>query len=145
MKAEEAAAIVNGMIFRPGWRLRAEPAGKDFLMSLLFTRAELEHRIIVQASVPTVDTSYVADNGTYTVPKRMDPAAMIDVSDLHDEADIAAALLTQLVGPFQLHEDREFLRVRAGGRWAAPLHPHTDEGIAAWQRLTEPAAAAEAA
>lgn len=123
MTPEQAITQIESMRFRPGWTLHAQQT--------FFTGPGA---VYVWAEVKTFDTSYRAPDGTLTRPLTLHPEALIRVSGL-DEAGLVAALLRDLVRPFDEHEDREFLACsRPGGRWYAPLHPHTPEGERAWER-----------
>lgn len=123
MKASEAVAAVNGMIFRPGWKLSAREV-----------RLYGPDHVRVVARVTTVDTSYPTPEGEYKVPLTSTLDTVLDVSDL-DLAGLCHAIITwaEMTDP---HEDREFLRIWDGGRWTAPLHPHTEAGERAWERVT---------
>lgn len=120
MKAEQAVEQIRGMIFKPGWRFRASPYGSLVVADLI---------------IDTVDSSHPSPSGKYPVPalglyggeRVLDPASL-------DEAGVCAELLG-LAAEKDSHENREFLRVLRNGRWVAPLHPHTPEGIANAARL----------
>ena len=121
MTPDQAISVIHNMRFRPGWSFKAEV---NWLCD--------EGEIYVEAKVASYDTSYRTADGALTRPMTMDPEAIIKVTDLN-EAGLFNALIAQLVRPFDDHEDREFMvSPRPGGRWYAPLHPHTPEGNAAW-------------
>jgi hypothetical protein len=122
VKASEAAHHVNGMIFRPGWKFRAEP---------FFGSSSL---VFIEAEITTVDTSYPSPDGEYQVPKviTLDTVLRVDELDLPGLCE----RIILWAESCDLHEDREFLRVWDGGRWRAPLHPHTDEGQRAWEMVS---------
>ena len=131
MTPEQAISQVNEMVFRPGWRFRAvqQPwlTGPD--------------EIYVQAEVQSWDTSHRAADGTLIRPMTLHPDALIKVSEL-DRDGLFCAIINQLVRPFDDHEDREFLATQqSGGRWRAPLHPHTAEGERAWAKGADDRAA----
>lgn len=123
MTPEQAAHQINEMVFRPGWR---------------FAAARYDATTVgVVAEVESYDTSYRRGDGTLYKPMTLHPSALIDVSEL-DRDGLFCAIITQLVRPFDDHEDREFLASRSGsGQWRAPLHPHTTEGDAAWAKGAE--------
>lgn len=123
MTPEQAISQISEMVFRPGWSFRAY--------------AWDDTSVYVVATVQTFDTSFRRQDGTLYVPITLHPEALIDVSEL-DRDRLYCAIITQLVRPFDDHEDREFLAARqAGGRWYAPLHYHTDEGKLAWAKGAE--------
>lgn len=123
MTPEQAISQIKDMVFRPGWRFDAEV---NWVCG--------PGQVYVQAEVRSYDTRYRAADGTLTTPYTLHPEALIGVIEL-DRDGLFRAIITQLVRPFDDHEDREFLATRqSGGQWYAPLHPHTDEGIAAWDK-----------
>jgi hypothetical protein len=85
---------------------------------------------VVTYIIDTVDTSYPSESGQYTVPKRLTH----DVEREVREVDPYELLRTVIDDAHRIdqHEDREFLRVRTGGTWKAPFHPHNDDGDARW-------------
>jgi hypothetical protein len=117
MRAYEAADLVAGTIFKPGWRFSARPRGT---------------LVQVELDIDTVNTSYPGPDGRYRVPLSTYDEKLLNVDGM-DEEDLCYELLKMAAGK-DSHENREFLRVRRGGRWVAPLRPHTDQGIRAWAR-----------
>jgi hypothetical protein len=121
MRKQDVVRTVNSMIFRPGWQLSAEPMGFD----------DVWVRFVVQ----TVDTSYPSTGGTYNVPKTLDTGFRLDVTEVNSVEQLTYKIL-QMAHEFDVHEDRELLRVLDGdGRYSAPLHPHRAEGNEAWDLL----------
>jgi hypothetical protein len=120
MTPEHAVTVLANTIFRPGWTLSAETAGR--------------HHVSVVATVRTQNTSYADRYGQFTMPITIEPPAVrIDVSAL-DETGLLHAVYSQLIHMIEEHESREFLQVRTARGWYAPLHPHTDEGERAWRQ-----------
>ena len=117
MTPEQAVAEVNGMVFKPGWRVLAERFGPV--------------KVMVTMYIDTVDTSYPEADGvcrkTVTLyrEKMFDPARM--------DLEAVCYQVVMLAAQTDVHEDREFLKVRrADGTWYSPLHPHTTQGERAW-------------
>jgi hypothetical protein len=121
MKAHDAIKLVNGAVFKPGWRLVAD------YQSL--------YSIRLGFVIDTVDTSTPDEQGRYTEQRTLGPARVIEVRDLEGEEDLAYEIL-KFAADMDTHENREFLRFRRpDGSWRAPLHPHTLDGELAWAFL----------
>lgn len=122
MTPEEAAEVIRRSRFRPGWTFRTAILDRT--------------RIRVMAEIDTYDTSYRDRYGRLTRPGTIAPLdrAIIDVTEL-DIAGLLHAVITQLVRVIDDHEDREMFVLPRDGRWSAPLHPHTEDGMRAWERL----------
>lgn len=126
MKQDEAVTLLNRTIFRPGWRITAQP------------QAGSSTRVQVTFDISTVDTSYPSEQGAYEVPYVMKPPLRLDASRYDTEEDLLYRVL-RAVSQHQEHEDREFMRVWRDGRWVANFHPHTDEGASNWERAGQAA------
>lgn len=117
MRSDEAVALINGATFHPDWKISAYPFG-GFQVEVTFM-------------CKTYDSSYPDPDGTYRTQVMIGPSDVINVRDLDDNGVLTAVLKAK--AKIQEHEDREFLRVRdEHGNWVAPLHPHRDDGNAAW-------------
>ena len=112
MTTSEAIEIINDLIFRPGWRITARPAGWN--------------KIGITYVIDTVDTNYPPD---YLVPRMVGDEFEVDVSQL--DADGLLLALLQRFADTHKHEDREFLRRRSEGL-NAPFHPHHIDGEMRW-------------
>jgi hypothetical protein len=116
MNTQEAVEAVNGMVFKPGWRVTAA----DFL-----------GMVEVTMYIDTVDTSYPDADGTCRKQVTLYREKMINPGGLDLEGLCYQVL--KLAMETDVHEDREFLKVRGeDGRWYSPLHPHTRAGEEAW-------------
>jgi len=117
MDAWQAADLINRTIFRPGWKIDARVLG--------------DSAVDVEFRIETVDTSYPSPDGEYRMPKTLVHAVQLDVRD----TDLLGVLRSLLREAHEIdeHEDREFLRVRAGSAWDAPFHPHKPMGEISWQ------------
>ena len=117
MTPEQAVAEVNGMVFKPGWRVQAEPFGPV--------------KVIVTMYIDTVDTSYPDPDGVCRKTVTLYRETIFNPDGMDLEAVCYQVLMLGV--QTDIHEDREFLKVRrADGTWFAPLHPHTPQGERAW-------------
>jgi hypothetical protein len=119
MQVNDAVRLINSTTFRPGWRLSARPARYD------------PTSIVITYDIDTVDTSYPDEAGRYKVGKHLTSDIVHDVSS-KDAYQLLRAVLDD-AHQIDQHEDREFLRVRQGGAWIAPFHPHNPDGEARWE------------
>lgn len=118
MNTEQAINAVNGMVFKPGWRLLAEHFGHG--------------RIYVTLYIETVDTSYPSEDGTCRKSVTLYRDRMVEVRESTTLEDLCFEVL-KLAAEVDVHENREFLKVRgADGQWTSPMHPHTTAGEVAW-------------
>jgi hypothetical protein len=114
MTPDEAVVLVNGSVFKPGWKFYALADGPD--------------AILLGLVIETVDTSYPGHDGICRRPARLAPDKKIEGVGGMDEAGLLYAMLKFAAG-LDSHENREFLKVqRPDGSWVAPLHPHTMDG-----------------
>jgi hypothetical protein len=120
MKATEAVEQIRSTAFKPGWRFEGRHYGGDL--------------VLVELLIDTVDTSYPDADGVCRERIRiLGGDKLVNVAAL-DEAALCVELLA-IADEADEHENREFLKVRQpDGSWKAPLHPHTNEGNAAWRR-----------
>jgi len=127
MKAAEAVELLHRLTFRPGWLITGttegvEQPGKEY--------------VLVEFMIMTVDTSFPNVTGRYTIPKMLMPEFKVDVARMTPYLFLDAIL--RQVHELDVHEDREFLRVRQDdGSWKAPFHPHTPQGELDWLVLRE--------
>lgn len=124
MTPEEASELLNGVTFRPGWKITTQ------------AHTWLHHELDIYVTLTTVDTSYPGIDGEYRKPHKFTARRIIRVEPEDDEMVILKRFL-DAAHELDWHEDREFLRVWRDGRWTAPLHPHTPEGEVNWVTLQE--------
>ena len=119
MQTAEAIRHINGMVFKPGWRVQAVEMLPDL--------------VLVELLIDTVDTSYPDPDGVCRKEVTLYRETYVRPSATASLQELCYAVL-KLAADTDIHEDREFLKVRdpATGRWVAPLHPHTPEGNRAW-------------
>lgn len=114
MNIDDAAELVNGLVFRPGWEISAE---------------EMSGVLLVFFDIDTFDTSYPGPTGVYYKAKKIMSSKYIrNVEDL--TPDQVRYRILELAHEVDWHEDCEFLREKVDGQWVAPFHPHnpdTDE------------------
>ena len=119
MQTAEAVRQLNEMVFKPGWRVHAD--------------YDLTDLVLVELLIDTVDTSYPDPDGVCRKQVTLYRSTYIRPSQIASIQELCYEVL-RLAADTDIHEDREFLKVRdpATGRWVAPLHPHTPEGNRAW-------------
>jgi hypothetical protein len=122
MLASEAARLVNRTTFRPGWRFFADSIG--------------DGSIVVSFETVTCDSSYPDYAGRYLRRVLLGDTWTFDVSGMTTHEQLLFAILGRIHREWDVHEDREFLRVlQPDGSWYAPLHPHHEAGKRAWAAL----------
>jgi hypothetical protein len=130
MRVTEAIAIIEDLVFRPGWTLEARPAyvldGDGFRVSRSWNKIE------VSVTIETVDTNQQYAAGGYRKPKTILDEFEVDVS-LLDRDGLEYELLKGFAATHS-HEDREFLRSRSNG-YEARFHPHRTEGNRRWDAV----------
>jgi hypothetical protein len=130
MRAGEAVDLINSAIFRPGFKLSASMAG-----GYSYLRSFDSNRVSVFLQMDTVNTSYPDADGEYRQRLRQPyPSEIlsVDVTDMTGN-ELLRKVLDTIHEQVDMHEDREFLRVRQpDGTWHAPFHPHRADGDAAW-------------
>lgn len=116
-----ASAIVNSMIYMPGWTFTAEDHSNRF-----------EGTIKVRVDYPALnsDRAMAPD-----YPQAIDTYATfpITVGDCDDATDIYYKMI-QALTDIWIHETREFLRDPAS--LEAPFHPHRLKGMTRWAQAT---------
>lgn len=119
MKSSQAIEQIRNSVFKPGWEMEASSFGGDL--------------IILTFYIHTTDTSYPDFDGVCRKPITLVRDELVDVSPM-DEVALCAAIIC-LADQIDIHEDREFLKVRQpDGSWKALLHPHTAAGERAWDK-----------
>lgn len=122
MNVHEACTLINdNLAVKPGWHVHAQPAGG----------AEVWLRIWAD----TWDSSPQYAPG-YERGRQIKPGGYrsITVSRMDNTLTVAAKVLREMLG-MEIHEWREFFRVKAAGRWVAPFHPHRYDGRRAFGAL----------
>lgn len=120
MRVETAIALINDVIYRPGWEISATDA-----------RHRFENAVRVEIHYPAEETSReraLDPAGPYREENRPRAAFYLMVGDC-DDISLYRRLLDRFL-EIEQHEAREYLRVRPSG-WA-PFHPHQADGMARW-------------
>lgn len=122
MEISEAVDIINGMVYRPGYTIRAVDSTRRY-----------------ERSVNVLITAETRDSGTVDHPDMwrenypahvIAPAAFNILIPANAEKRDLFKLIGLAIIEFETHEMREFLRDPDTG--IAPLHPHTQAGINFW-------------
>lgn len=119
MTPQEAALLLNGITFRPGWAITARHT------------SWLHHEIDLLVTLSTVETSCITQDGQYLQPKVITVRRVLRVEPEDNHLVILRRFL-DAAHELDWHEDREFLRIYVDGRWVAPFHPHTGDGDENW-------------
>jgi hypothetical protein len=122
MEISEAVAIINRMVYRPGYCIHAVDSTRRYERSVN-VRIEFETR-----DSGTVDNPHEWLGG---YPTKVVSAAAFTVM-ITEKATVTDLykMIGEVIILAETHEMREFLRNPFTGE--APLHPHTQAGIAAW-------------
>jgi hypothetical protein len=130
MHVDSAIALINTLIYKPGWTFEAEDHTNRF-----------EGSIKVKITYPAKD-SVIANAPDYTkdIPGGARAAFPLVVRDC-DDVDLYYQI-AKVIMEIEAHEMREFLRVNPT-KWA-PFHPHQIDGMKRWANITEDAASFKA-
>jgi hypothetical protein len=140
MKGSEAVDLISRTTFRPGMKFSASAAGSSYNSAYndIFgprDSARSGNYVTVYLSMKTKDTSHCDPDGEYRREiGNSYPSAIWagDVSDMTGN-ELLRKVLDKFHETIDMHEDREFLRVKQeDGTWFAPFHPHRPDGDAAW-------------
>lgn len=117
MRIDSAIALVNDLVYMPGWEFTATDHSARF-----------EGTICVRIDYPTRNANRDQANDSY--PQEIKPYATfpVIVRDM-DNTRLYRAIANAIMRIWQ-HETREFLRV-APTMWA-PFHPHNIDGMQRW-------------
>lgn len=127
MEAQRFCDVINDLAYRPGWSFRAVeiPDGQ-----------RLEGgNVIITVAVETLDTNRECARDGYTTPKIIGDAIPIDAGRFDTSDDVAAFMFATIMD-FEVHEAREFLRIK-GEDYRAPFHPHREECREVWASYFE--------
>lgn len=121
MDAQTAADLINeNLAYKPGWSFTARDHSGRFLgtveirVDYVAPNSAREH---AEAGYPQLLTP----NASFTVP----------VFDLDSPEALWLRVFDEVIVPIELHEAREFYRLRAED-YRAPFHPHIPEGAVAY-------------
>lgn len=120
MEAQSAVALLNNLVLKPGWSVVAED----------YCRRH-EGCVKVDVTYPAYRSEReLAPDYFELVPDGAKAAFVVAVGDINDDCELYRRLLHILVLEIEMHEWREFLRVRPT-MWA-PFHPHRLDGQNRW-------------
>lgn len=118
MKVTTAMALINGLIYKPGWTIEVESYCHRF-----------EESIKITLCCDTYRSEREEAAEGYPSPIRPRASFVIMVGDKTDDCSLYRAVLDKII-EYETHEAREFLRV--GTTLWAPFHPHQTEGSKRW-------------
>lgn len=137
MKTSEVIATLSSLSYKPGWTFEAERLDLDTLDLLAFLqmgdKAE-DCDVRFKVTSRTVDTDRDCAERGYDTPKVLEWDEPMRSSDFKTQGELLASVFGWLMA-IELHESREFFRVKSDGL-NAPFHPHRPEGIAAWESFS---------
>lgn len=129
MMAQVAKEIIDRATFAPDIELRV----KTLPALGSWPRGWGGEAIQVEIIFRTFDSSQPDEDGKYRERRTIAPVFTLEVEDLHTEEELLHDVIHYITYARQ-HEDREFTRVKQGGKWVAPFHPHTPSKDLAWNR-----------
>jgi len=124
MRAARCAELINDVAYRPEWTIKARPAnftdGPDAGPS----------SVVVSFLIKTVNTARECAREGYAERLTLNPKNILDASPLDSVSDVHAVIMAMIM-ELELHEAREFFRVKSDD-FNAPYHPHRESGYEAW-------------
>jgi hypothetical protein len=124
MDIGEAIALVDDLIYKPGWTLSAHDHSNRF-----------EGAILVHLDYETINTNRAKAREGYPEMIKTYAEFPIIVADCPDQLTLIRRIADNLLD-VEEHEMREALRVRSRDFWS-PLHPHRLDGMRAWYRVQD--------
>lgn len=122
MDVSSAVELVNNsLVYKPGWTFTATDHTDRF-----------EDTIVVRVDYPARNSNRDQAEGEYPQEITTYASFPLVVKDCDDESLIFQLL--QAIGRIEMHEAREFLRVKPT-MWA-PFHPHRADGMRRWSART---------
>lgn len=118
MKVTTAIALVQNLVYKPGWTMEVDDYTKRF-----------EDSICITLCCDTYKSEREEAGEGYPTAIRPRASFCIMVGDLDTDVDLYRALMDKII-EYEVHEAREFLRVRPT-MWA-PFHPHKRDGQQRW-------------
>jgi hypothetical protein len=123
MLPADAVAMINDVSYRPEWKISARAA-------TAYERMGNDDLVVVSFLIDTVNTDRECAREGFPERRTLNPENIVDVSPLNDAADVHAVLMAMIL-ELELHETREFFRVKSDD-FNAPYHPHRLSGDQAW-------------
>lgn len=123
MEVKSALALINSLIYKPGWSIVAEDHTNRF-----------EGTVKLIISYPARQSE--REDAAKGYPVEINPSATfpITVTDCEDDTELYRKIIGA-IAQLEIHEAREFLRVHPTN-WA-PFHPHRVDGMKRWGSVEE--------
>lgn len=118
MDVESACDLINGMIYKPEWKIEAEDFTKRF-----------EDTIRVTITYPAIDTDKDKAKDGYQVLITTYARFPVIVGDCDTDVLLYRRVIDAIL-EIDAHEAREALRTSA---FIAPFHPHRIDGMRNWE------------
>lgn len=116
MRTDTAVQLVDQIVSKPGWELRASVCDR------------FEDCVIVRVNYPTVQ--FNRDHAPqYEEAITADASFRIPVGEMVDPTELYKRIM-DIILEIEVHEHREAFRI-APTYWA-PFHPHRNDGIGRW-------------
>lgn len=120
MRCDTAIKLISQLAYKPGWELSATDHTKRFEQSIC---------LCVKYPAANSDRPSAEDNYSEQVEPFARAQFVIMLGDSWKDVDLYRAIIDILM-KVELHEAREFLRVRP--TYWAPFHPHQWDGMRLW-------------
>lgn len=121
MEVQSAIRLINGLIYKPEWKITATDHTNRF-----------ESSVKVRIDYPAYSSDRDEAVSGYPTKIYTYSTFPLIVADC-DDVDLYRQIITAIV-EIETHEAREFLRVRR--TWWAPFHPHRIDGMKRWGNVT---------
>lgn len=117
MEVCTAVALINNLVYKPGWEISAESHEKRF-----------QGCIKVKLVCPTFQSER-NDAPEYGTPVNAPAQFALIVDNMTTDEELYREVI-KIIMKFEEHEAREFLRIKPT-MWA-PFHPHRADGMTRW-------------
>jgi hypothetical protein len=121
MRVDTAISLIDTMVYKPGWTFEATENNRfesavTVLVNYPANNSDRDNamRGYIDAVMPTARASF---------PLLVDPCDDVDLYQM----------MIEIIMHIELHEAREFLRVRPS--YWAPFHPHRLDGMKRWSAV----------
>jgi hypothetical protein len=125
MEAASAVALINNLIYKPGWVFHAQVSD----------RFEDSVRINVNYPAHQSEREDAPEGYPTEITCGANASRVITVGDCDDEMALYKRFVVEVLLKIEEHECREFLRTPP--TFAAPFHPHRIGGMRRWGTVTE--------
>ena len=143
MYIDTAKALIDGMIYKPGWEFICEDGTSRFENAIVVTvrypcpdsnreNARLGYPDTEPADVIKAGKDIPAGTPTIRPDGRARASFTLMIGDVDDIG--LYHLISCVIMKIEEHEMREFLRT--SGTFWAPFHPHHADGMKSWAKVT---------